>query len=156
MFCVVLFCFVLFFTSQAHFLGRIIKNIFVAYKLMRCATLSKVLLPHICNCAFRYVVSDKDDLPTWTTLSRTIITHYEHVAPRSQKGTFDSIIQVQLSHKNSTNQSNQRSSSNICTMLKKNSKGVTTGCILPIGHSVLLEFKPSYLKNLKSFSIRVK
>ena len=35
---------------------------------------------------------------------------------------------------------------------------VTTGCILPIGHSVLLpnEFKPFYLKNLKLFLIRVK
>ena len=34
--------------------------------------------------------------------------------------------------------------------------GVTTGCILPIGHSVLFEFKLRYLKNPKLFSIRVK
>ena len=36
-------------------------------------------------------------------------------------------------------------------------KGVTTGCILPIGHIVYcyIEFKLRYLKNLKLFSIRV-
>ena len=33
-------------------------------------------------------------------------------------------------------------------------QGITTGCILPIGYSVL--FKLRYLKNLKLFSIRVK
>ena len=46
----------------------------------------------------------KDDLSTWVTLSQTIIAHYERVAPGSQKGTNDSIKQVQLSHKSSTNQ----------------------------------------------------